>query len=88
MRAKATQSCQTLSDPTDYTVPGILQARVLEWVAYPFSRGLPNPGAPNCRRILCQLSHQGNPQRADIRANKLESQVHRVMLGMVLKMTF
>ena len=88
MRAKATQSCQTLSDPTDCTVPGILQARVLEWVAYPFSRGLPNPGAPNCRRILCQLSHQGNPQRADIRANKLESQVHRVMLGMVLKMTF
>ena len=23
---------------------GILQARILEWVAYPFSRDLPNPG--------------------------------------------
>ena len=23
----------------DYTVPGILQARILEWVAFPFSRG-------------------------------------------------
>ena len=31
-------------DPLDYTVHGILQARILEWVAFPFSRGLPNPG--------------------------------------------
>ena len=29
----------TLCDPTDYTVHGILQARILEWVAFPFSRG-------------------------------------------------
>ena len=28
----------------DYTVPEILQARILEWVAFPFSRDLPNPG--------------------------------------------
>ena len=28
----------------DYTVHGILQARMLEWVALPFSRGFPNPG--------------------------------------------
>ena len=28
----------------DYTVHGILQARILEWVAIPFSRDLPNPG--------------------------------------------
>ena len=28
----------TLCDPTDYTVLGILQARVLEWVAFPFSK--------------------------------------------------
>ena len=28
----------------DYTVYGILQARILEWVAFPFSRDLPNPG--------------------------------------------
>ena len=28
----------------DYTVHGILQARRLEWVAFPFSRDLPNPG--------------------------------------------
>ena len=30
---------QSLWDPMDYTVHGILQARILEWVAFPFSRG-------------------------------------------------
>ena len=44
------------------TVHGILQARVLEWVAFPFSRGIftiqwSNPGLPHCRWILYQLSH-------------------------------
>ena len=38
------QSCPTLCDPRDYTVHGILQARILEWVAFPFSRGSSNPG--------------------------------------------
>ena len=28
----------------NYTVRGILQARILEWVAYPFPVDLPNPG--------------------------------------------
>ena len=40
---KVAQSCPTLCDPMDYTVHGILQARILEWVAFPFSRDLPNP---------------------------------------------
>ena len=35
--------CLTLCDPTDYTVHGILQARILEWVAFPFSRGSSQP---------------------------------------------
>ena len=33
------QSCLTLCNPMDYTVHGILQARILEWVTFPFSRG-------------------------------------------------
>ena len=41
---KVVQSCQILCDPMDYTVHGILQARILEWVAFPFSRDIPNPG--------------------------------------------
>ena len=35
---KVTQSCPTLCEPMDYTVHAILQARILEWVAIPFSR--------------------------------------------------
>ena len=41
---KVVQSCPTLWDPMDYTVHGILQARILEWVAFPFSRGFSQPG--------------------------------------------
>ena len=42
--AKSRQSCPTLCYPMDYIVHGILQARILEWVAFPFSGDLPNPG--------------------------------------------
>ena len=41
---KVAQSCPTLCDPMDYTVYGILQARILEWVAFPSPGDLPNPG--------------------------------------------
>ena len=46
VKVKVTQSCLTLCDPMDYTVHGILQARVLEWAAFPFSRGSPQPRGP------------------------------------------
>ena len=39
LKVKVAQSCLTLCNPVDYTVHGILQARILEWVAVPFSRG-------------------------------------------------
>ena len=39
VKVKVTQLCMTLCDPMDYTVYGILQARILEWVAFPVSRG-------------------------------------------------
>jgi len=41
--AECAQSRLTLCDPMDYTVHGILQARILEWVAVPFSRGSSQP---------------------------------------------
>ena len=43
MKVKVTQSRLTLCDPVDYTVHGILQARILEWVAFPFSRESSQP---------------------------------------------
>ena len=66
MKVKVIQSCLTLCDPMDYTVHGILQARILEWVAFPFFRG-PSLSkdqtqvSPHCRQILSQLSHKGRP---------------------------
>ena len=44
MKVLVTQSCLTLSDPMDCSLPGfsvhgILLARILMWVAIPFSRG-------------------------------------------------
>ena len=35
---KVAQSCPILCDPVDYTFHAILQARILEWAAFPFSR--------------------------------------------------
>ena len=43
MKVKVTQSCQTLCDLMDYTVHGILQVRILEWVVVLFSRGSSQP---------------------------------------------
>ena len=43
LKVKVAHSCSTLCDPMDYTVREILQARILEWVAFPFSRGLSQP---------------------------------------------
>ena len=43
VKVKATLTCLTLCDPVDYKVHGIPQARLLEWVAFPFSRGSSQP---------------------------------------------
>ena len=49
MRAKSLHSCPTHCDPIDCSPPGssvhgIVQARILEWVAVPCPGDLPNPG--------------------------------------------
>ena len=66
MKLKVAQSCPTLRDPMDYTVPGILQARILEWVAFPFSRGSSHPRDWTQVSLIAgeffyQLSHRGSP---------------------------
>ena len=58
---KVSQSCLMLCNPTD-TLHGILQARILEWVAIPqgiFLTHESNPSLLHSRRVLYQLSHQG-----------------------------
>ena len=49
--SESPQLCLTLCDPMDSTVHGILQARILECVAVPFSRGFSQP------RDRTQVSH-------------------------------
>ena len=39
VKVKVAQLCPTLCNPMDYTVHRILQARILEWIVFPFSRG-------------------------------------------------
>ena len=51
LKLKVTQSGPTLCYPMDYTVHWILRARILEWVAFPFSRGSSQP------RDRTQVSH-------------------------------
>ena len=62
--------CLTICDPMDYIVHRILQARILEWVAFPFSRGSSQP------RDQTQVSHtaggffttelQGKPKNTEV----------------------
>ena len=58
VKVKVVQLCLTLPYPIDYTVHGIPQARILEWVAFPFSRGC----SQHFRKILYQQSHKGSPR--------------------------
>ena len=58
MHAKSLQSCLTLWDPMDCSLPvssvhGILQARILEWAAMPSSRGSSRPSKPKSLVSAC-----------------------------------
>ena len=72
--SEVAQLCPTLIDPMDCPSPGssvhgILQARILEWIAMPFSRGSSQPrdrisiSYVSCigRQVLYHLSHQRSP---------------------------
>ena len=74
MHASSLQSGPTLCDPMDYSPPvssvhGILQARILEWVAMPSFRGSSQPRDQTCisyiscidRQILYHQCHLGSP---------------------------
>ena len=51
VKVKVAQLCPTLCNPMDYTGHEILEARILDWVAIPFSRGFSPP------RDWTQVSH-------------------------------
>ena len=64
LKVNVAQSRPTLCDPMDYVVRGILQARILEWVASPFSRASSQPrNQTQASRIaggFFTMSHQGS----------------------------
>ena len=43
LKVKIVQSCMALCNPMNYTVHGIIQARIVEWVAIPFFGGFSQP---------------------------------------------
>ena len=70
--------CPTLCDPMDYTVHAILQARILEWVAFPFSRDLPNPGIKPRSLALQADSLPAEPQDKSKRKQKTSTTMKQI----------
>ena len=70
---KVAQSCLTLCDPTSYTIHRILQARILEWVAFSFSRGSSQariePRSPTLQVDYLPAEPQGKPNNVIIPLN-------------------
>ena len=67
VKVKVAQLCPTLCNSMDFTVHRILQARILEWVTFPFSRDFPNPGikprSPSLQADSLPAEPQGKPTK-------------------------
>ena len=61
LKVKVTQLCLTLCDRMDFTVHGILQARILEWVAIPSSTGCSQPRSPALKADSLPTELSGKP---------------------------
>ena len=72
---KVAQSCPTLCDPMDYTVHGILQARILEWVAVPFSRGSSQPRSSALQVDSLPVELPGKPKNTGVSRLSLLQQI-------------
>ena len=66
MKVKVAQLCPTLCDPMDYTVHGILQARILEWIAFPSSRGSSQARSPALQADSLPAEPQGKPKNTGV----------------------
>ena len=82
MKVKVTQLCPTLCDPMDYTVHGILQARILEWVAFPFSR------RSSQSRDRTQVSHIAGRFFTSWATREAQYGSHHLFSNLVLEVAF
>ena len=83
VHAQSLQLCQTLCNPMDCSSPsssvnGILQVRILQWVALPFSRGSSRPRdkthspASSVLQVeFLPLSHWGSPLNCQVSFKKI-----------------
>ena len=78
-KVKVTQSGPPLCIPPDYTVHGILLARILEWGAFLFSRDLPNPGikprSPAWQAASSPAEWPGKPKNTGVGSLSLLQQI-------------
>ena len=79
VKVKVVQLCPALWDPKDHSlssssVHGILQARILEWIAIPFSRGSspPKDQTLHCRQIFLPSEPPGRPKTKEYPLFSLE----------------
>ena len=70
---KVTQSCPTLCNPMGYTLHGILQARIPEWIAVPFSRGSSQPRSPTLQADSLLSEPPGKPKSTGMDSLSLPS---------------
>ena len=67
--------------PHDVTVHGIRQARILEWVVFPFSRDLPNPGieprSPTLQGGPVPAEPQGKPNTSKVMLKILQARLQQ-----------
>ena len=59
----------------DYTIHGILQARILEWVAFPFSRGSSQPRSPTLQADSLPAEPPGKPRNTGVGSLSLLQQI-------------
>ena len=74
--AKVAQACPALCDPIDYTVHGILQARILKWVVFPLSRRSSQPmdgtpRSPTLQSDSLPAEPQGKPKNTGVGSRSL-----------------
>ena len=83
VKVKGSQSCLTVCDPMDYTVHGILHARILERVAFSSPGDLPNPGikyrSPALQADSLPAEPQGKPKNVQTTAQLQSFHVSKVI---------
>ena len=72
---KVIQLCLTLCDPMNYTVHGILQPRILEWIAFPFSRGFSLLRSPALQVDSLPAEPQEKPRNTGVSSLSLLQQI-------------